>query len=103
ISFFERVHALEKQKHGFLSKTFSSHPQTADRIKKTQSEIIKVLPPRDMYVVSSSDFDEVKARLEALTNQREKEPARPTLRRRPTAGTTSTAPKDYQSAVNQQN
>jgi predicted Zn-dependent protease len=85
ISFFERLHAVEKRKQGFMSKAFSTHPQTADRIKKTQEEIMKILPPRDMYVVSSSAFDEVKARLAARTHRQQDDSERPTLRRRTTA------------------
>lgn len=84
ISFFERAQALEKQKPGAISKMFSSHPQTADRIRKTQSEIVKILPPREAYVISTSDFDEMKLRLDANENRRqarEQEPSRPTLRR----------------------
>ena len=86
ISFFERIQALEKQKPGAISKMFSSHPQTADRIRKTQSEIVKILPPREAYVISTSDFDEMKLRLAAIENRRQtrgQEPDRPTLRRRP--------------------
>jgi predicted Zn-dependent protease len=85
VSFFERLHAFEKRKKGLMSKAFSTHPQSADRIKKTQEEITKILPPRDMYVVSSSEFEEVKARLTAKTNSRRSDPGHPTLRRRPSA------------------
>jgi predicted Zn-dependent protease len=84
-SFFERVQALEKQKPGAISKMFSNHPQMADRIRKTQSEIAKILPPREAYVISTSDFDDMKSRLTAIENRRqagEQEPNRPTLRRR---------------------
>ena len=83
ISFFERVQALEKQKPGAISKMFSNHPQTSDRIRKTQSEIVKILPPREAYVISTSDFDEMKLRLAAIENRRqarEQEQNRPTLR-----------------------
>jgi beta-barrel assembly-enhancing protease len=83
ISFFERVQALEKQKPGAISKMFSNHPQTSDRIRKTQSEIVRILPPREAYVISTSDFDEMKSRLAAIENRRqarEQEQNRPTLR-----------------------
>jgi len=85
ISFFERVQAQEKQKPGFITKAFSGHPQTADRIHKTQQEIARILPARDAYVVSTSDFEEVKSRLTAGNSRRltgRQEPTRPTLRRR---------------------
>jgi predicted Zn-dependent protease len=86
ISFFERIQALEKQKPGVMAKMFSDHPQTADRLRKTQSEIVKILPPREAYVISTSDFDDAKSRLATIENRRraarEEEPNRPTLRRR---------------------
>ena len=36
IAFFEKVQALEKRKSGAVAKAFSFHPQTPDRIEKTQ-------------------------------------------------------------------
>ncbi|HUS18625.1 MAG TPA: M48 family metallopeptidase [Terriglobales bacterium] len=89
ISFFEKVQAKEKKKPGSLAKAFSSHPQTPDRIQGIQKEISSVLPARDQYLVSTSEFDDVKSRLAALENRRkgldDKENAnKPTLRR--TAG-----------------
>lgn len=85
ISFFERIRAVEKQKQGLMSKAFASHPQTAGRISKTRKEISTILPPRDMYLVSTSEFDEVKARLAATGSHQAREAARPSLRRRPSS------------------
>ena len=52
ISFFERVQAEERQKPGFVAKAFSTHPQTSDRIRKTQREIDGILPgPRNLYFI----------------------------------------------------
>jgi len=85
ISFFERVQALERQKPGLIAKAFSDHPQTGDRVRKTQAEIARILPPREAYLVSTSEFDEVKSRLVAIETQHRptlQEPGRPTLRRR---------------------
>ena len=83
ISFFEKIKALEKQKPGMLSKTFSTHPPTPDRILKSQEEIRKILPPRPEYIVNTSEFDEVKARLAAFENGKKaianKEANQPTL------------------------
>jgi beta-barrel assembly-enhancing protease len=85
ISFFEKIQAKEKKKPGTLAKAFSTHPQTPDRITKSQEEISKILPARNQYVVTTSEFDSVKARLAALENRRkvvdEKEGNRPSLRR----------------------
>src|SRR6266496_4206026 len=85
ISFFEKVQAQEKKKPGTLAKAFSTHPQTPDRISKSQEEISKILPARAEYTVTTSEFDQVKARLAALENRRkvvdEKESGKPSLRR----------------------
>jgi hypothetical protein len=85
ITFFEKVQALEKRKPGLVAKTFSDHPQTPDRIVHTQEEIARILPPRDEYTVTTSEFDDVKARLARIENKRRltdsKGVTRPSLRR----------------------
>jgi beta-barrel assembly-enhancing protease len=70
ISFFEKVQAQEKKKPGTLAKAFATHPQTPDRISKSQEEISQILPARPQYLVSTSEFDDVKSRLAALENRR---------------------------------
>jgi predicted Zn-dependent protease len=99
IAFFEKVQAEEKKKPGTLAKAFSTHPQTPDRIEKSQHEIANVLPARDQYIVNTSEFDDVKARLAALENRHklngpdEKDNNRPTLRRTTTDNRTNTGDK----------
>jgi len=68
-SFFEKVKAMEKHKPGTLAKTFETHPQTPDRINKTQEEISTLLPPEPEYKVDTSEFQDVKARLAQLENR----------------------------------
>ena len=70
ITFFEKIQAKEKKKPGSLSKAFSTHPQTPERIKRTQQEIARILPSREQYVISTSEFDDVKTRLAAIENRR---------------------------------
>ena len=84
-SFFERVKTLEKRRENVVAKAFETHPQTPDRIAKTQKEINTLLPPQDEYMVDTSEFQEVKAQLERLENRRLRieNMTRPTLRRRP--------------------
>jgi len=84
-AFFEKVKAMEKHRPGSLAKAFDTHPQTPDRIEKTQHEINTLLPALAEYKVDTSEFEDVKARLAELEN-RHKIPAdskgdRPTLRR----------------------
>jgi predicted Zn-dependent protease len=85
IQFFEKIAALEKHKPGTLSKVFSDHPQTPDRIGRSEEEIATIMPPRPDYIVSTSEFDDVKARLARIENKRKlndkKDGNRPTLRR----------------------
>jgi predicted Zn-dependent protease len=85
VSFFEKIQAMEKKKPGTLSKAFDTHPQTPDRIEKSQEEIRKILPAKQQYIVTTSEFDEVKARLAAIENKHklldEKDGNKPSLRR----------------------
>ena len=86
ISFFEKIAAQEKKKPGTLAKAFSSHPMTPDRVEHAQQEMKTVLPPRDEYIVNTSEFDQVKGRLASIENrhkvQNDKDNKdRPTLRR----------------------
>ena len=96
VAFFEKLEAQEKKKPGTLAKAFSTHPQTPDRIQKSQEEIATILPPREQYVVDTSEFDQVKARLAAIENRHhledQKDTNKPTLRR--TANNTSKDGKD---------
>jgi predicted Zn-dependent protease len=85
IQFFEKLDALEKHKPGTLAKVFSDHPQTPDRIMHSEEEIATILPPRPDYMVTTSEFDDVKSRLARLENKRKlndgKGGNKPTLRR----------------------
>ena len=87
VDFFEKVESQEKSKPGTMSKLFSSHPPTEDRIKRSQEMIQKYLKAKPEYVVSTSEFNDVKARVEAMHNRRKiddaKDSGRPTLRRNP--------------------
>ena len=96
VSFFEKIQAMEKKKPGTLAKAFETHPQTPDRIEKTQAEIAKILPAKQEYVVTSSEFDDVKARLAMIENKHkvvdEKDSSKPSLRR--TSNTGDSKPGD---------
>lgn len=90
VDFFEKLQSLEKKKPGTISKVFASHPMTDDRIKSAQKNIQEILEAKPEYVVNTSEFNDVKARLMALHNRRkpeEKDVNRPRLRRAPGGGT----------------
>jgi beta-barrel assembly-enhancing protease len=93
IQFFEKIDALEKHKPGTLAKVFADHPQTPDRIARSEDEIATIMPARPDYVVTTSEFDDVKARLARIENKRKlndgKGGNKPTLRR---AGGTNNDP-----------
>jgi hypothetical protein len=95
VQFFEKLQAREKKKPGTLAKAFSTHPQTPDRISKSQEEISKILPAKAQYVVTTSEFADVKTRLAALENRRklvdDKDAKKPSLRR--TSSTEKTGDK----------
>jgi len=80
---------MEKKKPGTISKAFDTHPQSADRIQKSQDEIRKILPAKQQYVVTTSEFDEVKARLASIENRHklldQKDANKPSLRRTSTS------------------
>src|SRR5574340_1264177 len=90
VDFFEKIQTLEKKRPGTISKVFSTHPMTDDRIKESQKEIQQILPSKPEYVVNTSEFNDVKARLMAMHNRRKvdkEDPNRPRLRRAPGSGT----------------
>jgi hypothetical protein len=96
ITFFEKVQALEKRKPGTVAKVFADHPQTPDRILHSQEEIARILPGRDEYTVTTSEFDDIKARLARIENKRRltdtKDKNKPSLRRASTGSGDPTSP-----------
>ncbi len=86
--FFEKIQALEKKKPGFVSKAFETHPPTPARMEHTQHEIATILPARPQYVVDTSEFQDIKARLASLENRRKVDQGKdkgPSLRRASTS------------------
>ena len=85
VSIFEKLAALEKHKPDAVSRAFSDHPATPERIAAVEREIATILPPEPQYLVTTSEFDQVKARLERIQNKRgiekKKGANKPTLRR----------------------
>jgi beta-barrel assembly-enhancing protease len=69
VSFFEKIEAEERRHPGSIPKVFSTHPPTPERVQKAQEEIASILPTRDEYIVTTSEFDLVKARLGRIENR----------------------------------
>ena len=89
VDFFEKIETLEKKKPGTMAKVFSTHPPTDDRIEQSQKNIQEYLKAKPEYVVTTSEFNDVKNRLAMLHNRRkvdQKDDGRPKLRRAPGSG-----------------
>ena len=89
VDFFEKIETLEKRKPGTMAKVFSTHPMTDDRIKAAQKNIQEILTAKPEYVVTTSEFNDVKNRLLAMHNKRKidtDDPNKPKLRRTPGSG-----------------
>ncbi len=86
ITFFEKLQSKNKKEPGTLAKVFSTHPMTGDRIKETQ-KLIALFPEKSEYQLSSSDFNQIKSRLYAVSassrSMGSDDSGRPTLKRRP--------------------
>src|SRR5450432_728283 len=83
VSIFEKIESLSKAKPGVMAHIFSTHPMDADRIQKTQQEIQRILPAREEYVVSTSEYRGMRERLIGLDRRvkKDEKDGRPTLRR----------------------
>jgi predicted Zn-dependent protease len=87
VNFFERIQTLEKSKPGAVSRLFSTHPMTGDRIRAAQKTIQQDLKAAPQYVVDTSEFHDVRTRLIMLGNrfQLREDPGRPVLHTRSSA------------------
>jgi predicted Zn-dependent protease len=84
-TFFERIKSFEKTKENVVAKAFRTHPQTPERILRTQEEINNLLPPQTEYKLDTSEFENTKTHLESLENHGAlhfEKHFHPTLRRR---------------------
>jgi predicted Zn-dependent protease len=70
IQFFEKLQTKEEQQQNLVAKAFATHPATEDRIRRAQKEISSLLPDKAEYVVDTSEFQEVKARVDKVTHER---------------------------------
>lgn len=86
---FEKLASQNAKKKNSLQKLFSTHPQSLDR-RDASLGLISRFPEKEEYVISTSEFQRVKAYLLRLTNARadvttdldEGDPGRPTLKKR---------------------
>src|SRR6266498_1041331 len=105
---FEKLESKNKKKPGLISRAFASHPAPPER-RATALALAARFPEREEYVISTSEFQKVKARLLRLSNARastvgalpgaeDGAPGRPTLKRRqPTPDDSTTNPDGIES------
>lgn len=103
---FEKLASKNKKKPGTVAKLFSSHPQSLER-RDSSLSLVARFAEREEYVISTSEFQRVKAHLLRISNAKagvnsdidEGEPGRPTLKKRqPDADTTDDSGKDSSSS-----
>jgi predicted Zn-dependent protease len=80
IDLFEALESTEKRQPGSVSRLFRTHPLTPDRIEKTQRNIDKLLPARAEYVLNTSEYEDIRARLEDLSKKTPEVSKAPQLR-----------------------
>ncbi len=85
LAMFAKIVQESRTNPGSVPAVFMDHPPTQDRIIKAEEEIKTILPKRSEYLVSDSEFQNVKDRLNALLGTWKKVESasnKPTLRRR---------------------
>ena len=90
---FEKLNSRNKKKPGTLSKIFATHPQSVDR-RDASLALVARFPEKEEYIISTSEFQRVKAHLLKITNARagvtsdidEDGNQKPTLKRRQPEG-----------------
>jgi len=77
VAFLEKL--AEKKRPNFLVRVFSTHPPTADRIKRCQRIVNEYFPDKEAYQVTTSEFATIHERLAMIIGLKNKGPE---LRRR---------------------
>jgi predicted Zn-dependent protease len=91
VSFFSKIIEQDRRSPGSVPTVFASHPPTPERIVSSEKQIKEILPQKPQYLVSTSEFDDVKGRLQSIMSLRKKSDKKegPTLRKREAADTTT--------------
>lgn len=93
VTFFSKIIDQERRRPGSVPSIFRGHPPTAERILDSEQAIQEILPKRPQYLVSTSEFEDVKARLDTVIRIRRKSDKKsegPTLRKRDASDRTDT-------------
>jgi predicted Zn-dependent protease len=76
VDIFEKIFSFDERKQGRISQIFSTHPISGVRLVNVQKNI-ETMKPQPQYIVTTSEFNDVQARLLALDWDRQPEPAAP--------------------------
>jgi predicted Zn-dependent protease len=78
VDIFEKIFSFDERKHAkFLARFSSTHPTSGDRLVNVQKNIETLLKEQPQYVVTTSAFNDIQARLLALDWDRKPVPAGP--------------------------
>jgi predicted Zn-dependent protease len=88
VSILEKLESLQRTKPSAVAKVLATHPVDSDRINKAEQEIQRILPAKPEYVVTTSEYREVRERLIAQEGRRKTDDkdGRPVLRVKPGEG-----------------
>ncbi len=87
---FEKLASQNRKKPGTIAKLFATHPESLDR-RDSSLQLVARFPEKEEYVISTSEFQRVKAHLMKLTNAKagvsgdvdqSADEGRPTLKKR---------------------
>jgi len=92
VTFFSKIIEQDRRSPGSIPTLFASHPPTPERILSSEQSIKEILPKREQYLVSTSEFIDVKAYLQTILSTRKKSDKKegPTLRKRESTDRTET-------------
>jgi predicted Zn-dependent protease len=80
VSIFEKLESMRRTNPGFVDRMLASHPLDSDRIKHTETEIDHILPAKSEYVVTTSEYRDMRERLINQEASRKAPVAKPTPR-----------------------
>jgi len=92
VAFFGKVTEVERHQPGSVPEVFMDHPPTADRIINCEKEIKQILPTKPEYLVSTSEFNDIKARTSTVLLAQARKPGGPTLEKRKSGDKTGSQP-----------
>lgn len=71
ISFLRKIHEMQRPPWNSegVATAFVTHPQSQERAERSEKEIAALAPASPEYIVTNSEFDDIKARLEQIANK----------------------------------